>query len=306
MGAERVLVGGDDALELVHRLSPNGASGDAIGVGLRRSAYSGVTDETARTVGRVVQDAAARHGSKLRLVPVSLYPDEADAHSFADILGRDGDEVTTPAQAVRQAGACRVVVAGSYHAAVFALAQGVPVVALSGAPYYDAKLAGLADLFPGGCRVVPAHDGELGPRLAAALDESWETADALAPELVAAAGRQIAASREAYARFSDPVSRRLGAAVRPQPPAGLSVSHSTESSESAKRYLYCWAARAELEPLVAALDGGLDCRDQNLNRRPAGRPAVVEPAQPVGARPARPGEQVRADGGALHVDREQP
>ena len=213
VGAERVLVGGDDALELAQRLSPNGAARDAIGVGLRLSTYAGVSDGTALTVGRVVQDAAARHGSELRLVPVSLYPDEADARSFADILGRDGDEVTTPAQAVRQAGACRVVVAGSYHAAVFALAQGVPVVALSGAPYYDAKLAGLADLFPGGCRVVSAHDGELGARLAAALEESWETADALAPELVTAAGRQIAASREGYARFSGPVSRRVRAAA---------------------------------------------------------------------------------------------
>ena len=96
VGAERVLVGGDDALELAHRLSPNGASRDAIGVGLRLSPYSGVTDETARTVGDVVRDAAARHGSELRPVPVSLYPHEADAHSFAAILGAGGDEVTTP------------------------------------------------------------------------------------------------------------------------------------------------------------------------------------------------------------------
>lgn len=210
VAAESVLVGGDDALELAHRLSPNGAPRDAIGLGLRRSAYSGVTDETARTVGRVVQEAAARHGSDLRLVPVSLYPGEADARSFADVTGRDGDEATTPAQAMRQAGGCRVVVAGSYHAAVFALAQGVPVVALSAAPYYDAKLAGLADLFPGGCRVLSAQDDELGSRLAGALDESWEAAGLLAPELEAAAERQIAASREAYARFSGPVARHVG------------------------------------------------------------------------------------------------
>jgi len=213
VGAERVLVGGDDALELAHRLSPNGAPRDAIGVGLRLSPYSGVTDETARIVGDVVRDAAARHGSELRPVPVSLYPHEADAHSFAEILGQGGGEVTTPAQAVRQAGGCRVVVAGSYHAAVFALAQGVPVVALSAAPYYDAKLAGLADLFAGGCRVVSVDDPDFASHLAAALDESWEAAEELAPELVAAAGRQIAASREGYARFSGPVSRRVRAAA---------------------------------------------------------------------------------------------
>src|SRR6185503_89135 len=117
-------------------------------------------------------------------------------------------------------GACRVVVAGSYHAAVFALAQGVPVVALSAAPYYDAKLAGLADLFAGGCRVVSVDDPDFASQLAAALDESWEAAEKLAPELVAAAGRQIAESRAAYARFSQPVARRVGAAALIRRPGG--------------------------------------------------------------------------------------
>jgi hypothetical protein len=58
--------------------------------------------------------------------------------------------------------------------------------------------------------VLSAHDDELGSRLAAALDESWEAAGLLAPELEAAAERQIAASCEAYARFSGPVARRVG------------------------------------------------------------------------------------------------
>ena len=206
-------MGGDDALELAQRLSQGGAARDAIGLGLRRSEYSGLTGESARTVGRVVKEAASRRGSELRLVPVSLYPHEADARSFADATGRDGGEATTPAEAIRRAGGCRVVVAGSYHSAVFALAQGVPVVGLSAAPYYDAKLAGLADLFPGGCRVLSAQDADFGAHLAAALDESWEAAERLAPELEAAAREQIAASRQAYARFSAPVARRAGASA---------------------------------------------------------------------------------------------
>ena len=288
VGAERLVVGGDDALELAHRLSPNGAARDAIGVGLRRSAYSGVTDETALTVGRVVQDAAARHGSELRLVPVSLYPDEADARSFADILGWDGDEVTTPAQAVRQAGACRVVVAGSYHAAVFALAQGVPVVALSGAPYYDAKLAGLADLFPGGCRVVSAHDDELGSRLAAALDESWETADALAPELVAAAGRpaiQVPLRRHrGIGRVADAqAGRRLSAAAAP-----------TRRDTGPEKRAYPSRDAAICRPAAATSSGASasaishDSSSAAASREPSSAWCADTTRQPPGKRSARP------------------
>ncbi|HEV7845440.1 MAG TPA: hypothetical protein VGO83_04245, partial [Thermoleophilaceae bacterium] len=83
-------------------------------------------------------------------------------------------------------------------------------VGVSATPYYDAKLAGLADLFPGGCRVVAAGDPDFPARLATAVDEAWEAAEALAPALRAAAEQQVAAARAAYARFEGPVARRAG------------------------------------------------------------------------------------------------
>jgi polysaccharide pyruvyl transferase WcaK-like protein len=49
---------------------------------------------------------------------------------------------------------CRVVVTGSYHAGVFALAQGIPVVATAASRYYHDKFSGLADLFGGGGDIV--------------------------------------------------------------------------------------------------------------------------------------------------------
>ena len=224
---ERVTVTGDDALELAYRLRSNGATRGAIGVGLRLAPYSGTTQPMARTIARVLREGAARRGAELRPVPVSLYPHEDDNGSLARLLGSQNGEVTTPLQAIAQAGGCRVVVAGSYHAAVFALAQGVPVVGLTASPYYEAKLEGLADMFPGGCWVLSASDRDVAARLSAALDEAWEGADKLRPELLAATARQIAAAQDAYARFEEPVSRY----------AGLSVTHATASSESASRYL---------------------------------------------------------------------
>jgi hypothetical protein len=171
----------------------------------------------------VLRDAAARRGAELRPLPISLYPHEADGDSLRHVFDGNGRAPATPPEAIAQAGGCRMVVAGSYHSAVFALGQGIPVVAVSANPYYEAKLAGLADLFPGGCRVVATSGPDFGARLGAAVDETWELADTIAPELLAAAGRQIRAGQDAYARFQELVSAR--------------VTHATASSESASRYL---------------------------------------------------------------------
>jgi colanic acid/amylovoran biosynthesis protein len=67
---ERVAVTGDDALELAYRARANGSPRKAIGVGLRLSAYSGMTDATAQAVGIVLGEAAARRGAELRPVPI--------------------------------------------------------------------------------------------------------------------------------------------------------------------------------------------------------------------------------------------
>jgi colanic acid/amylovoran biosynthesis protein len=207
---EQVTVTGDDALELAYRLRTNGVPRDAIGVGLRLSPYSGLTVALAQTVGGVLQDAAARLGTELRPLPISLYPHEADSDSLRHVLDGAGRELATSPEAIAQAGDCRVVVAGSYHAAVFALGQGVPVVGLSATRYYDGKLEGLAELFPGGCRVVSTAGPDFGARLSAAVDEAWKLDDRLEPELLAAAARQIAAGQDAYARFEAPVTRHAG------------------------------------------------------------------------------------------------
>jgi polysaccharide pyruvyl transferase WcaK-like protein len=54
-----------------------------------------------------------------------------------------------------------VVVAGSYHAAVFALSQGIPVVALVKSPYYVNKMVGLGDQFGAGCEIVRLDEGDV-------------------------------------------------------------------------------------------------------------------------------------------------
>ena len=100
---------------------------------------------------------------------------------------------------------------GAYHAAVFALGQGIPAVCLDGSSYYHAKWEGLVDLFGDGCRVVSLADREWEARLAQAIGVAWTEADALRAPLLAAAARQVDAGRRACARIAALSSRREAA-----------------------------------------------------------------------------------------------
>jgi colanic acid/amylovoran biosynthesis protein len=106
-----------------------------------------------------------------------------------------------PLVAIARIGACRVVVAGSYHAGVFALSQGIPVVCLVSSPYYYHKFHGLAGQFGSGCVVLDLNDAQLGQKLRDALLTSWHTAEKTRAELLSAARQQIEAGRQAYRRL---------------------------------------------------------------------------------------------------------
>jgi colanic acid/amylovoran biosynthesis protein len=102
-----------------------------------------------------------------------------------------------------------VLVTGSYHAAVFALAQGIPAVCLALNPYYAQKFLGLADLFgEDGCVVVTRDSRGDIPHLAERLTKVWETADEHRSGLLAAARDQVEAGRGAYARIRKLVEER--------------------------------------------------------------------------------------------------
>ncbi|MGZ8411866.1 MAG: polysaccharide pyruvyl transferase family protein, partial [Gemmatirosa sp.] len=115
-------------------------------------------------------------------------------------VGDGGASLDTPARVIEAAARCRVVVTGAYHAAVFALSQGVPTVCLSGSPYYDAKFVGLAELFGAGCRMVRVQEGTTAIR--SAVDTLWRDADQLRPRLRDAALSQIVCGRATAARLA--------------------------------------------------------------------------------------------------------
>ena len=100
---------------------------------------------------------------------------------------------------IKQTARCRVVVTGAYHAAVFALAQGIPVVCLSNSPYYLAKFQGLEDLFGSGCTIVTLERARLSRKAGNGRSKKCGTsADAVRSPSAPLRLRQIEASLEAY------------------------------------------------------------------------------------------------------------
>lgn len=207
-----VTVTGDDALELIYGASV--PDGQALGVSIRVSGYAGVDPAGTAVLGDLLLQAARTLQAPIVALPVSRYAADADlraigallrsGHSRADIVLRD---LTTPQALVTAAAGCRAIVTGSYHAAVFGLAQGVPVVCLTKSSYYDAKFAGLRALFPSACFVVSLEQPDMAARLRSTIEEAWHLPSPAREAARGAAARQRSAGREAYARFRDAVER---------------------------------------------------------------------------------------------------
>lgn len=100
-------------------------------------------------------------------------------------------------------GLCRTVVTGSYRAAVFALSQGIPIVALAKSEYYGCKFRGLLHQFRHGCNIISLDAHGLEASLLDGIESAWRSAKRTRPKLLEAATRQIALCRAAYARVRD-------------------------------------------------------------------------------------------------------
>ena len=113
-----------------------------------------------------------------------------------------------PEDAMRMVHRCRVVVTGSYHSAVFALASGVPAVGLAGSAYYEDKFKGLSDLFGDGCQTVMIDEPDLADRLERTTAQLFAHADELRPSILKEAERRIEAGRAAFARLAHAAEAR--------------------------------------------------------------------------------------------------
>ncbi|MCP6757344.1 MAG: polysaccharide pyruvyl transferase family protein [Fischerella sp. CENA71] len=208
----RIIITGDDAIELVYRNRCEELS-NGIGVNLRFAKYSNVNQEIFETVRSTLHDVAKIKNAPLIPVPISYYRyeyeggyEEPDSVSIQKLLlGYDdnsdgGQSLNTPLEVIEQIGLCRVVVTGSYHAGVFALAQGIPIVGLAKSEYYVKKFLGLADQFRVGCQLVNLNSQQLKEKLVDSITTCWEISENLRPQILQAAKKQVELGQAAYKR----------------------------------------------------------------------------------------------------------
>jgi hypothetical protein len=223
VGPERVVVTGDDAVEVAYESRP-AQLGAGIGVNVRVSRSAGVGPGTLQRLRPSLQAFARSRGAPLVPLPISFnervsapagdqkengtsLPDLTDSRSIRELLaGWDetsdgGESLRTVRAVIEQVGHCRIVVTGAYHAAVFALAQGISAVCLARSDYFAEKLLGLADQFGRGCEVVSLDSADLESRLSEAMCRAWDDADDVRPGLLEAARRQIECGQGTYRRF---------------------------------------------------------------------------------------------------------
>ncbi|MEA5619965.1 polysaccharide pyruvyl transferase family protein [Cronbergia sp. UHCC 0137] len=219
----RIITTGDDAIELAYN-ARNPKLGNGIGINLRVANYSNIGKESLGIVRSTLHDIAKKKDSPLVPVPILRYHIDPNAESdittiqqiiagFDNVLNQ-GNNLDTPLKVIEQVSHCRIVITGSYHAGVFALAQGIPVVSLVKSQYYIDKFQGLADQFGVGCDVILLDDEKFAQKLASSIHQLWEAAEVIRPQLLEAAQKQIELGKTAYKRLYEIVQKNKNRADR--------------------------------------------------------------------------------------------
>jgi polysaccharide pyruvyl transferase WcaK-like protein len=208
---DRIVETGDDAIELAYD-EQSREIGAGLGVNVRVAYYSRTDASILGALKEILRTAATRYGAPLVPVPVSRQPggtdrpnaEQADALAIRELLAgiaepRSAEGMPdSPTAVIHAVARCRLVITGSYHGAVFALAQGIQAIAIAGSEYYRAKFLGLAQQFETGLEVVDLAQPAWDRRLETAMARAWQSAGTVRPVLLRSAERQIELSRRAY------------------------------------------------------------------------------------------------------------
>jgi polysaccharide pyruvyl transferase WcaK-like protein len=207
---------GDDAIEIAYR-ARSAVLGTGFGINIRASDYSEIDLELLSRLRALFQLSLRTYSAIAVPVPISSVPGEVDLETFKSLLdGYDGPfiqppDLGSPTAIVEHLQHCRILVCGSYHAAVFACSSGVPAVCVAKSAYYLAKFRGLAELFGDGCEFVSLEDPQFEFRLRDAIHKCWTSAEELRPRLLQRAVQQMALGSVAFQTIHDLISARTRA-----------------------------------------------------------------------------------------------
>ncbi len=218
---EKVTMTGDDAVQIGYDNRSNGHR-NALGVSLRVAPYTQFSRQHIELLRPLVQAAARRYRCALLSAPIdsndvdASYINETIKGYHHLLFGQSRFE--RPVEIIKRIHSCRVMMSGTYHGAVFALSQGIPVIGIVNSPEYYDKLAGLAAAFGGdGCRIVRLGDDGVHATISRAIDELWSSADRLGPKLLENAKRQVRLADRAYETIAALAKRHM---PKPVPSVG--------------------------------------------------------------------------------------
>ena len=211
VNCDRIITTGDDAIETAYRLR-NDQPGNYLGVNVRVADYSGVELSYLPRLRSTLVRLETKLETNMLAIPISSVPGESDHESIARLTtlpftqhGRSA----TPDDVIARINQCRVVVTGSYHAGVFALASGIPVVGLASTSYYLDKFRGLKQQFGPGCEVAYLDEPDAMQVLEEKVVTLWSNAGHLKQPLITRAEEQIERANAAYARVKEEVESSL-------------------------------------------------------------------------------------------------
>ncbi|HEY4245796.1 MAG TPA: polysaccharide pyruvyl transferase family protein [Lacunisphaera sp.] len=201
--ASQIQVTGDESIELAYDERPE-KMGAHLGINFRFAGSAGTGAREIELIRPILHQFAKKQ--QVSLVPAPIAVDSSTRDYFSirqllqgfDDLSDGGAQLTSPLQVIKQIGRCKVLITCAYHAAVFALAQGIPVVALAKSHYFTEKFRGLEQQFGLGCEIVVLTESELPQRLLSAIERAWQSADSMRASLQKAALRQNEATWGAY------------------------------------------------------------------------------------------------------------
>lgn len=218
---ERYSVSGDDAIELAYTSSEN-AAGTGLGVNVRIAPSAGVDDSFLDILRPLLTQFICDRPISLIPLPIAHDHQLRDVRNIQRLVqglgsaSNGGRHLETTHSLIGETSRCRIVLTGAYHAAVFALAQGIPAICLVGSSYFRVKFSGLAGQFGDGCAVVSLDDPMFKKHLLETLRYMWECAEAFRIPLRRAACRQLIDSYRAYNRFGRILGHRYpGASIQP-------------------------------------------------------------------------------------------
>jgi polysaccharide pyruvyl transferase WcaK-like protein len=204
---ELVSITGDDAIELAYRERKQNP-GKGIGFNIRIYRHSQVPPEAIVQIGQILSNITKELCAEIIPTPVTFRTSHSDLASIRQVLGSlavdttQAEKIIMPIDLIHQISRCRIVITGAYHSAVYALAQGIPVIALAKSRYYQNKFAGLSDQFGTGCKIVYYDDPDFSNVLSNEIVALWKNADQYQSPLLSAAVSQIAESESAWGRFA--------------------------------------------------------------------------------------------------------